>query len=907
MRLYISVLFLTTISFLSIPNRLLSFSNIHRAADRTFEKCKMVRICTLNRYHVVTATRTTDLKLKLALWRVEDSGSLTLKGTATAGKVFEIDICALGTQRFVTALRSEQKNLRLIAWRATSSGAIKRLGSAEAGAASNISLTAIGDGMVVTAMSDSNRMLKLISWFCPGTIKRLKSFRGKKINDVKVCRAKLGGSRYVVAATRNTANKLEVSNWSVSTAGTFKLYRNVKRGFLNKLSITPVSYGRFVVAGTDNKSRLRMLSWNIKKDGALSLQKIAVAGKATQVSLASLAATRAITAIRQGGGSLKIINWDTVDGIKRLGASQAGAIRDVAVCTVGDDKIVTAVMLPSFQLKLILWNEHAISLLKGHWGKNKVVPLKPKFLPSPSKPRRKLKLSKTKLRPRLLKKKNLALLKALQRPKQTMEAYGNTQKQSPPPDHIYANLRWTDREPRIAVGTKYLLVISGGGLIEFRDRSGNRLKSKHGEKTTLSANELFECFVKDEGNHNINRHLNRPTNVTYYSKANIDTFYDTRTFFDHSSKRFFIVTNSRKQGLLYKDTTAYPTPRDLMVRRYLAFAVSKTEDPRDGFHLYITTENACFDWPRFTVANGLLFLTHRGSRFEKDGITPSCKILDIRDLRMGNRHPKSFKIYPSTMANGDVVPVNHYGNTKGWNHILKARKGQTKVTIFSFKTPGSFRHLPKIEKSSATLGGPAFFSIRTPPTFRNDKLHLLSVRMISKRVYNKRPARLSVRYMRLPVAYGPSGTPLLRGPGSPSFIDTWFGKSALEDSPGDLVSYEIPALAVNKHDHVLIVYGRIGVKTENVLYPEARYSIFYGDSRGLYRSRLLKAGDFRPKKKHTVGGKEETVETPITPNGALSSVNADVDPTNDETLWMIHAFGSKRVQNYEPVIGKVKP
>jgi hypothetical protein len=39
----------------------------------------------------------------------------------------------------------------------------------------------------------------------------------------------------------------------------------------------------------------------------------------------------------------------------------------------------------------------------------------------------------------------------------------------------------------------------------------------------------------------------------------------------------------------------------------------------------------------------------------------------------------------------------------------------------------------------------------------------------------------------------------------------------------------------------------------------------------------------------------------------VQSVNADVDPTDDESIWMIHTYADVSVGDFRAVVGKVKP
>jgi hypothetical protein len=106
---------------------------------------------------------------------------------------------------------------------------------------------------------------------------------------------------------------------------------------------------------------------------------------------------------------------------------------------------------------------------------------------------------------------------------------------------------------------------------------------------------------------------------------------------------------------------------------------------------------------------------------------------------------------------------------------------------------------------------------------------------------------------------------------------------------------------------MLIVYGRVGVQTAVDLFQETRYSVIYDDARGLQRSNILKAGEFLATSFHNYGGTTETTATATTFFDFLQSVNADVDPMDDESIWMIHTYTQTSAGKFQAVVGQVQP
>ncbi|HLK13905.1 MAG TPA: hypothetical protein VKT78_03790, partial [Fimbriimonadaceae bacterium] len=157
----------------------------------------------------------------------------------------------------------------------------------------------------------------------------------------------------------------------------------------------------------------------------------------------------------------------------------------------------------------------------------------------------------------------------------------------------------TGFDPAIAVGDQYVLVINDH-MISFFDRNGNQLPSKAGGATAMSSTDFFKTFWQSKlangqpNPNNINTHLAYNPNILHPDPNGdlsqlgmINEWYDSRCCFDPVSHRFFYLSAARNQ-LWFNDPKSNPGGKyDTCVRRYYAFAVSKTEDPRDGFNMWM--------------------------------------------------------------------------------------------------------------------------------------------------------------------------------------------------------------------------------------------------------------------------------------------------------------------------------
>jgi len=195
-------------------------------------------------------------------------------------------------------------------------------------------------------------------------------------------------------------------------------------------------------------------------------------------------------------------------------------------------------------------------------------------------------------------------------------------------------------------------------------------------------------------------------------------------------------------------------------------------------------------------------------------------------------------------------------------------------------------------KTSVTLGE-APSMLRAGAVYRNGRIHFVCV----KKVQEGAPERYSVRVVRIPVAVSANAISASTT-GAQGFLDWFFGRNALEDAPSDLVSYELPSMAVNKEGEMLFGYGRSPVQTQNPLMPEARYTLWYAGEAKQRRSHLLQAGSYQPVKDGA----------PINFYGKGDFTSTVVDPADDKTFWTALFYGDpSRPGAFKTVIGKVAP
>ena len=113
---------------------------------------------------VATAVQDSRGNLKVIAWDVDEDGSVTRRGDASAGAIGLHAAANMTLRRkFVTAVQDSRNNLKVIVWEVDAIGDVTRKGDASAGRVGLIS-TALVVPVIVTAVQDSAGNLKVIAW-----------------------------------------------------------------------------------------------------------------------------------------------------------------------------------------------------------------------------------------------------------------------------------------------------------------------------------------------------------------------------------------------------------------------------------------------------------------------------------------------------------------------------------------------------------------------------------------------------------------------------------------------------------------------------------------------------------------------------------------------------------------------
>lgn len=897
-------------SLLITPRGASAQSAIERLGDRSSIAVSQIVTVPLGPTRFATVVRAGDATLRVIAWHLSRTGELLQIGNEVAGKTDRISAAQMGRDHLITAVRAEDGNLRLIGWRVGATGVVQRFGDADAGKIEEVSIIAINRTTAVTAVRDAESELKLISWridSLSGAITRLNDIGFGKATQPEIVAI---APRRIVVASRAPSGSLRIQALDVSGAGAFSQRTTILGPRVSEFALSSLSAERVVTAAKRMSDGTLVLdTWNVTPAGVLSLRSEAKGGAASSLALTTRGTAHAIVAVRTAAGVMRLIAWDAVGDLARLNSTDAGTASLLTAITLGTDRIITAVKAADGTLKVIAWRDRAVTLLRGEWGPQK------RMLRSQIGPRAEIAEAHAGV--------DIGVSPVGGRPPRAggarpgdpgwrtdddrMEPASATDAS---PALIGVGIRTGvndgGADPMIAVGHKFMMVTQDH-QVAFFDREGVLLTPRNDLPVKMSSDEFFATFIAADNadgtpnEQSINRHIGTGawfTECDVGTEANpcINEFYDTKAVYDRWSRRFVVVAAARGEKLGFPDSSN-TKETDVAVRRYFAIAISKTEDPRDGFWQYMTTESNYSDWPRVVAQHGLIVMAHNSYQtWEwREGPKPTAYVFRTDSMRAGRPRAPSWKLFAGE-TNGNVVTVANYGAISGDWTSLTRREGDV-LHLYSFQTFASLSQPSAVRHASVSIdaGLPDrrnVFDVR-----RGDNLYLAGNLHVEDRVPSKRPARYSVRVVRLPLILGPAGRPAPSTLPSRGFIDTYFGKRAPSDGATDRVSYEVPSVAVTQQGDMVFVYGRVPVVTAAPLFQEARYSVFYRDARGLQRSRVLQAGEWLPMSPYNDSTVIPTVRPFIDGGRKLDHTSATVDPVDDRTVWMAAAFADSTLQS----------
>jgi hypothetical protein len=968
---------LVLLAFL-LPDGVLAQSTLVRLGEVEAGAPSRVAVATLYDTRIVTAAMAGNAALEVASWDVTRGGQIAKKSAVTENGVGnEFVVVNIGNKGVVTAYNAANGRLRLLSWSVGADGALRRTGAIGAGDLKRLAVAAIGDRRIVTASQNATGATKLIIWDidAAGAFTRRGDAAGPPGSVVAVAAV---SPDLIGTAVRNQRGALEVTAYALDAAGMLTPVGGVEGEAISETAIAATARDRVVTASRLMDGSVKIDAWTMR--GA----KPSLLGSSTDASAEKLTAAvfggvKALAAGIRPDGRPVLTSWQVAEQPVKLDAAVGAAATSVALTTLGWDRVVTAAIGRDGKLKLTAWGDQAVGLLHTTWDATSpvgslcgtrpsrrsagldapvVVAQEPEGDDDDDKDDGADKLvkppSKKSLRAIALADRR-AMAQATRRdiaPGTFDLASVRGLAPSPAPALSFEpDIRGVD--PMIAAGRDYV-VVSQDHWIEFiaktGDKAGSQLPSKAGEPTCLATTAFFAGFTRPLGRDksanlsNINLYQRHPLNVgpglqcdetDAATKAPcINEFYDTRVLYDPYRGRFIIEAAARGGTWLIDQAPQL----NLLARRYIAIAVSRTEDPRDGFDQWITTEANHTDWPRIATADGVLVAANNACKgsdaicgkdvyvdvpFTAQSHRPMAVVFNMDDMVAGKERPRNWKAEPDDVnGGGTVIPVIHRGPTNGWTYFIALSHGEHgPFSLFGFRQTADWSKKPALKQSSITIQG-GMNGFREAAIFQAGKVYFSAADQVAARKPDVGPARFMTRVMRIDVSTTATGVALAHCPG-PGCLTLAFGERDGGDAAGDLLSYEMPSIAVNAAGDMLIVHARVPVTTAKPVPQEVRYRVFYHDQRGLQDGALLHAGDRVLTQIYCTRQGAERVATPenyyhlIGPFTDAAGVKvcpgqrtgqdyatAAVD-ANGTDFWMTHAFAHSGA--YKMAAGKVTP
>jgi len=950
-------------------------SLLFRAGSTAGDPASRLSVATVDDEEVVTGTVSGNDPLTLTSWVVSQSGKFTKQDSEQAdGTSSDFVLVNTGATGVVSVVKTAccQGSLRLIDWTVGSSGKIARKGQITAGPIARLAAAAVGDARILTASQDSTGATKLIVWDLnsDGSFTRRGDVTTSKGSAVAVA---VLSPTLVASAIRNGAGKLEVSTFSLDAGGHLAALGTATGPAVKTVSAAATAQDRVTTASQLADGTLAVDAWTAS-GSTVAPGGTANGGKASDISIALLGGVKAVTALRQEDGTLAVITWRVSDTVKRLDKIAAGAAGAVAMTTVGWDRIVTAVKNAGGALELIDWGDASVGMLRSAWDKTS--PLTPVKLSSqlcgnsltaasaPMGAGKKAVPAEDIATPDDQGDADFppdeppSAVHDFHGPEKPVTIEGGSPNPPDPPSKALAlsiapDIKGVD--PMIAAGKQYAIVtedhwiefIAKTTVILDHTVAGAELPSKAGEATCLSSAAFFAGFTRPQNpgggvnRSNINLYQRFPAEAAAGLPCDatnpklphpcINEFYDTRVTYDPYSSRFIILSAVRSSAPKNPPGTA--TQQNEQKRRYIAIAVSRGEDPRDGFDQWIVADSNYSDWPRMATGPGVLIVAHNACK--DSGASPgTCSGSAGENVPLAGRHqrymaaifntadmtavkdmPRNWRIEPyDTLTGGTFYPLIHHGTIGGgWTYIVQPQKAG--LFLWRFKQPPGWDSRPALSSAAVAIDG-GMGGYREGATFQDGKLYFAATVLAAKRVPNQSPARYSVRGVRVDVTSTDAAFSLAACPSGGCLTFT-FGMRDDGDPSKALVSYELPSMAVTSAGDMVVVHGRVPVS--NIALPqEARYRVYYHGAAGLQGGAVLHAGTAVITDKFCVNNTTETAATAENmvhvqykkTGGCPSQTafqdygNAFADP-NGKDVWMALAFSSGT--KYTMTAGKVTP
>jgi hypothetical protein len=366
------------------------------------------------------------------------------------------------------------------------------------------------------------------------------------------------------------------------------------------------------------------------------------------------------------------------------------------------------------------------------------------------------------------------------------------------------------------------IVIDGGGVADANVAAS----STH---ICVTARGAFACYTKSGALVSVGpRYEVRPYMAAeFFTQAGIqvpnvvvpgnDPVKDGRVVFERYLKRFFMVFQSRESP-----------PR-------LLIAVSKSEDPRDGWWTYSdnvqTADLNGQDWMSVGINASHLLVSNHMHKCTGTYNTPTWACTPVRarhlmyavaDLAAGKKPYGRSEWSDSAAVYAAPAVHDSYSTDAFW----VSRDNATQASVWAVRNGNVTRRKVTIQTATGPVNGPqlggsqvSYTNIGLQPQdahYRNGRI--VFVANVGHTWSGQSSANNAVHVVRVDVSkiFDPS-------PGGTVEINKIFGRSSAGDPSGVIYDYGWPAVAVNTNGDIVVG----SVRSHSSIYPELRASVWF--------------------------------------------------------------------------------
>jgi hypothetical protein len=337
-----------------------------------------------------------------------------------------------------------------------------------------------------------------------------------------------------------------------------------------------------------------------------------------------------------------------------------------------------------------------------------------------------------------------------------------------------------------------------------------------------------------------------------------------------------------------------------------AIAVSKTENPLDGFYSYWwgagsgTSPIGARDYQSLGISEKLLVVARKTDEVPVAQADPMAAgslsqppVTLLKNINSSNGKAATINLTPVLHHGSSPLDRQLFASNPGWDLLVvwaldpknlgTLLRAEVPITVSEPPHTADQKSHPEVPKPQQLDPG---LTMVQKAVYRGGKLY--TVWPVGRKWGGASQPLSSIQLVRLDVSKLPVTIPVGAGSGK---IDRIFGKGSSSDPAGTLFSYCWPTLDVTEDGTMASGYMRSGA----TIFPEVRYSLYYAGEPDISPSVLLHAGEY------------PLTRTDDIP-GTLDYTGSAVDPADGRTVYVLNGYGSRQASGqgvYKLIVGKL--